>query len=510
MADTSTSSNSSSGSSSSSSKPGLMNSPASDWELQLAQYLSQVGDQQRQWAAQEYARAGQVTDAQIHNYLAQAQQASDLAGGMLDRYNGLYAPQADQYAREAGTYASNGRLQHEMGRAESGVAQAGQQAQANAERQLEAYGIQPGDGRSEDLIRANATATATAAVNAGETARRATEQEGTRRKEVAMNYGMQLPGASVNAINSAYQGISGAENSALALANTGVNLTTSASKYYDPAMSLKYPPVGQTSQSTGQQASNGFSTSGGGGSTSGGGSGSGRGAPASPGSGLNGGGYSGGYNPMGGSSPLTSSPGGKTAYVNPTARIDNNVQKESGFDPFKDLEGPDETGLQPPAPPDWGDDPGVGVPPGDQLTGPDETGFQPPSQYDETGGGNYDPWGSSAPDYSQFDQNYNSGNDSYNGYDSSQYQDYGSSDYAYAGGGGVIPSSMSPSGGAQTDDVAAHIPQTGGKAQLNVGEFVIPKDVALWKGQEFFQKMIQQSRKARVGAPAKPSHGRPQ
>lgn len=53
----------------------------------------------------------------------------------------------------------------------------------------------------------------------------------------------------------------------------------------------------------------------------------------------------------------------------------------------------------------------------------------------------------------------------------------------------------SPSGGAQTDDVPA---------RLNVGEFVVPNDVTRWKGEEFFQKLIKQSREAKAEAPAKP------
>jgi len=33
---------------------------------------------------------------------------------------------------------------------------------------------------------------------------------------------------------------------------------------------------------------------------------------------------------------------------------------------------------------------------------------------------------------------------------------------------------------------------------------MIPQDVALWKGQEFFQKLIEQSRMRNATAPAKP------
>ena len=83
----------------------------------------------------------------------------------------------------------------------------------------------------------------------------------------------------------------------------------------------------------------------------------------------------------------------------------------------------------------------------------------------------------------------------------------------YAAGGGVLPSpttgghvpmQASPSMGQNTDDVSA---------RLNAGEFVVPRDVAAWKGQEFFQKLIEESRRKRLGAPAKgkpkPSLGGP-
>jgi hypothetical protein len=64
--------------------------------------------------------------------------------------------------------------------------------------------------------------------------------------------------------------------------------------------------------------------------------------------------------------------------------------------------------------------------------------------------------------------------------------------------GGAIPINASPSGGQAVDDVPA---------QLTVGEFVVPKDVASWKGEEYFQKLIDQSRKAKQDATAKPEVG---
>jgi hypothetical protein len=75
--------------------------------------------------------------------------------------------------------------------------------------------------------------------------------------------------------------------------------------------------------------------------------------------------------------------------------------------------------------------------------------------------------------------------------DSAQYD----SSYAEGGivhdfrGGGPVPMGMSPSQGQQTDDVHANV---------NAGEFVVPKDVVAHKGSEFFQNLVAKSRKANM------------
>lgn len=64
------------------------------------------------------------------------------------------------------------------------------------------------------------------------------------------------------------------------------------------------------------------------------------------------------------------------------------------------------------------------------------------------------------------------------------------------GHGGVrVPERASPSGGAIPDDVPA---------RLTPGEFVVPKDVVRQKGEEFFQKLIANTRKTAQDAPARP------
>jgi BMFP domain-containing protein YqiC len=51
--------------------------------------------------------------------------------------------------------------------------------------------------------------------------------------------------------------------------------------------------------------------------------------------------------------------------------------------------------------------------------------------------------------------------------------------------GGPVSASASPSGGAQTDDV---------KANINVGEFIIPKDIVQKLGTDHFHKMLIKTR----------------
>ena len=73
--------------------------------------------------------------------------------------------------------------------------------------------------------------------------------------------------------------------------------------------------------------------------------------------------------------------------------------------------------------------------------------------------------------------------------------------------GGPVPVHASPSMGAATDDV---------DAKLTAGEFVMPKDVSMWKGHEHFVKSIDKARqemaqfKGRGDIGGEPAHGIPQ
>jgi hypothetical protein len=66
--------------------------------------------------------------------------------------------------------------------------------------------------------------------------------------------------------------------------------------------------------------------------------------------------------------------------------------------------------------------------------------------------------------------------------------------------GGAVPTGASPTAGQASDDVPA---------ALTAGEFVMPRDVTQWIGEQGLQKMIQKSRKEMQMAQAKPSPTQP-
>ncbi len=615
--------------SSGSSFPVPVDTPQSDWSLQLSQLLSALGQNQYNWAMDQFNQGNALTDQAVNNYLNLSGQGAGLADNILRQYNDVISPLLNDYVQKAASYNSEGRQRFEMGRAESTVAQANTAARDAAERSLQGFGINPNSGRYQDLLLTSRIQDAAARAGAGTQAGLDTAATGRGMQEKALAMGQNLPGMGVNALNSAYQGLAGAVNSKLGVLNTGAGLVNSATPFFNAAGSAnKLPPVGSVS---GQQANSQSSDAGGGAKNSGdksgdkgnqgtanpdgitqyGGGGNGttripgretkdNNPTPSPGGSPGGGGdYSNALMAAGlpdwfsGVSPLAnqfanpSDPNaapnwGSTEFNDKAPQLDStNTTANTGW-------GANSIGYQPP---DMGVDPWAGVDPnqtyqysksglsgvpnpGNAPTGYDPSQFSQGSGGDTSYGGNYnydtytgdggggdssyggnynydtstdtgydqsfdgDPsnssyggnynYDTSSSDGSDYGGNYNydtssgdgggGGDSSYGGnynYDtsSSDGSDYGgnynydtSEGYARGGGvirqptsGGQVPPGASPTRGRRTDDV---------QARLNVGEFVIPKDIVAHKGQEFFQKLIANSRKARMGVsgpPARPT-----
>ncbi|MGZ6363250.1 MAG: hypothetical protein ACXWP0_16370 [Ktedonobacterales bacterium] len=102
--------------------------------------------------------------------------------------------------------------------------------------------------------------------------------------------------------------------------------------------------------------------------------------------------------------------------------------------------------------------------------------------------------------YGQQMQNFNANQNSSSGLGSLLGTAAGAATRLFLAEGGAVPVAAQPKGAPAIDGVPAN---------LTVGEFVIPEDVAKWKGEEFFQGLIKKSREAKHGATAKPAPGAP-
>lgn len=510
---------------SSSSFPILLNNPQTDLLTQISQAADAYAQQMEGLANSIYSQTSGITDQTIANYLSSAQMASDAAQNNIQRYEQVYQPLENQLIKEANTYASPTRLQTDMGSAIAGQEQGADAARIAAEKNLQSFGIDPTMGRYQDLERASRAQAAAAGVGAAQQQRQADEATGRALRSEAIQVGERYPGQAVNFLNTQLQGLSGATNAALGRANTAANLYRLPDAYMNTAMQLRPPPVGNVSSSF-HTSSSGGGNSGSRSSNGGGGRGGGDGGGTyDPYQGL--GPAYGANNSYGGSSASGGYGGGQpdasifNAYGQPNVAdpgvdgtpwtdsgADTSIYSGGATDPFSSDYGGYNTGGY-----DYGS---FGDSSGSSL------GSDPYSEYSSTSdipamdsSSGYTGWDSGSSDSSSYTDSSGSYTGDYGGGDSSYTDDSTyAGDYArggpvpprrpmrYAGGGpttgGFVPSSASPSMGAQTDDIPAN---------LNANEFVIPRDVALWKGQEFFQKLIQQSRKNAMSAPAQGKPG---
>jgi hypothetical protein len=540
----------------SSSSPVVLQTPENDIEMQIANIAASLGQQVFGWAQGVFQNTSDITNQMISNYLTASQDAMQLAGNNLQRYEQVFQPMEDSLVQDAKTYASTGRIQQAMGAAEADQAAAAEASRQGLEANLQSYGIDPSSGRYASLEAANRTQAGAAEAAAGTEAALQTEATGRQLRQEAIQVGQQYPGQIANSLNSAYQGIAGAENAALGNASVGAQLQDAANPYLQTGMNLRNPPVGQNSSAfrtsnsnspnSGQRSSGSNNGSGGGGLGGGG--------AYQPSGGLGG---ASGTNDFG--DPLNSGNtagggpwrGGSTAEINTSNNLPGNNQP-GAIDPWDatpaDINSINSSG-------NGYVDPGNpflanngGQPLNGELgiygneAGLENTGYGTNSSYFGGGGSDYnnfsgdwgagasygnsnqpsgaDPYSTNTPDWSSPDYSSYTDNSGGGGYTDSGGYTSGdtvtdSSDMFAAGGaiptqpgmagGGFVPRQMSPSGGRHTDDVPAVVNQTGQPARLNADEFVIPRDVATWKGHEFFQNLIDKSRKARMGGSAKPT-----
>ena len=557
-----TSSNSNSSQSTSSSNP--VQTPENDIVNAVSGVASGMASQLFNWAQGVFAQTSQITNEAVNNFFQTSQQMMGLSNSMIDQYNSLFAPENAQLVADANSYASPARLATDMGAAGATAAQAGQSAEANSLAQLQQFGIDPSSGRYAGLINADNVANAGNVAGQENLQERADVATGQQLRAEAVQTGAQLPSSIANVENTGIQANTGAENAELANANTGVNLMGLPDQFLNTATHVLPPFNAQRSQSSSlgggsSQTQKQPTQNQGGGSGQPGNGGGGNGAPSTfsgmtpnPGATIfqgaaptSGGGGSQNFdnplsdeqmtNPFSGpqddaSQTFNDAGGGNAAFSNPQTDASNAFGTPSqGMDTNQGVFGNNTSSL------DLGGlngsdqnvfgNPTAPAPSPSPLPGGIDTSvtsnFQlPPDDGSNPAAGS---GGDSQPAADQGSEDPGAGDMSQSFGDDSG-GDGGGDGFARGGAvpmrkpptyrmpnmmasGGQVPSQMSPSGGRKVDDVRAQGP---GRApmRLNANEFVIPQDVALWKGQEFFQNLINDSRKKRMSpasAPAKPT-----
>lgn len=343
---------------------------------EAAELSYKLGQEQLAWAKEQFATNKATTDQVVASALDTQATLNKNAAADRKRYEDVFQPQEDALINDANTYASSGKKDLEVGKAQAAVGAQFDAARDSATRSLESYGVNPASTRFAALDIGTRAQEAAAKAAAGNTAIAQTDATARDLRTQAINIGKGYPAQSLAETSAANT----AGNTA---ASTG--LATTASGASTMGTSAQYMGIGNGALNT--EAST-----------------------------LN------------------------VGYQNQLAQYKADQASSSGIGSALGAIG------------------GIGLSlaglPGSSVGGSALTKL-----FAAEGGEVSDP--TATP-------------------------------------GGAVPVQASPTAGAATDDV---------QAALTVGEFVIPKDVTSWKGQEFFQKLIEQSRKASQGATAKPSVG---
>jgi hypothetical protein len=113
--------------------------------------------------------------------------------GLMSTWSQTFLPELNSLIADANSYASPARIQQAMGAAEAGVAQAMDQGQQNALRDLQSFGIDPSSGRYAQLDETARLQRAAAQAGAGNIAEQQVEAIGRALRSEAIQATAQLP-----------------------------------------------------------------------------------------------------------------------------------------------------------------------------------------------------------------------------------------------------------------------------------------------------------------------------
>jgi ubiquitin len=190
-----------------------------------------MSDEQFAWAKQAYAENKQITDLTTTAFLDAMEYNNENARKDRARYESVYQPLEDALVADATSFASEERKATEMGRAQAEVGQQFDAARQNAQRDLEAYGINPSATRYAALDIGVRTAEGAAKAAAATEAARNVDETARNLRAQAIDIGRGYPGQSLAAGSAA--GAAGGQAGSTALGQTasGVGAMGTSAQY---------------------------------------------------------------------------------------------------------------------------------------------------------------------------------------------------------------------------------------------------------------------------------------
>lgn len=160
---------------------------------EAARIQQEISMEQLDWAREMFYENQDLLDLVLEQQLPAMEEQIANARQDRDYYQSVFRPLEVDLAAEAEEYASPEKIELDAARASAGVAQAYDQQRQQALRQLEGYGIDPGQTRFNALDRNLRGQQAAAQAGAANKQREATENIGRALRGEAINMGRGLP-----------------------------------------------------------------------------------------------------------------------------------------------------------------------------------------------------------------------------------------------------------------------------------------------------------------------------
>lgn len=168
-----------------------------------AQLAYKLGQEQLAWAKEQYGKDSEVYNRIVDSFLEDQDESSANAAKDREFYEKNFQPLEKKLAEEAATYDTQERREREMGAAQGAIANQFNAQRDNAQKELEAYGIDPTSTRYAALDIGTRAAQAAAQAAAGTAANNRVEDVGRALRSEAINVGRGYPGQIAQSYNTA-------------------------------------------------------------------------------------------------------------------------------------------------------------------------------------------------------------------------------------------------------------------------------------------------------------------